>query len=67
MSPEARQNNRASLKGAKKMKPTMLFVLFPTLALFVCQASVNGDTPVGTAFTYQGRLDLNGTPVSQPP
>ena len=41
---------------------TKLVVL--TLALVACAASVTVASPLGTAFTYQGKLDWNGQPAN---
>ena len=41
---------------------TKLVVL--TLALLACAASVTVASPLGTAFTYQGKLDWNGQPAN---
>ncbi len=47
------------------MKRTVSSALVLMLGLLMSHTQVSGQTPVGTAFTYQGRLEQNGSPVNE--
>ncbi len=48
------------------MKSTMTFALIGALGLLMSQAQADNREAVGTAFTYQGRLELDDSPVNEP-
>ncbi len=48
------------------MKSTMTFALIGALGLLMSQAQADNREAVGTAFTYQGRLELDDSPVDGP-
>ncbi|UCF34697.1 MAG: hypothetical protein JSV78_05210, partial [Phycisphaerales bacterium] len=46
------------------MKPTRDLILLAVAALLATPWVLNAQTPVGTAFTYQGQLKQAGLPVT---
>jgi hypothetical protein len=45
------------------MKATILTILVLALSIIVCLTDVGWAEPVGTAFTYQGRLMYENSPA----
>lgn len=52
------------MKSTLRSVPARSHARYLLLFLLLCSASVVGGTPLGTDFTYQGKLDLSGVPVN---